>query len=217
MYYICGKLNDYSYMFDSSDCSCELIRNDSLTGLNYSIRSDTGMNSIEKAAMLYGFSRDQISFYKKMCTYKVRFEGGGYGFELQLVMRLFPLDEFQYCGGSSDTSTEVSYVMSTLSHGKKFMLFMNIIVEPTQIPVSGICMHFDPELKIIMSKQYRLTGLPFPFVMLDYLVKLVRNRDFSNLDRAFCGVLYENARMYNIERALLSGVDKSYKLVVHWE
>lgn len=213
MYYNCGDLDNYRYVYDSDDGSCELVEKYRLMQSNLGVekRPIRSSLSLAKLRMLYGFDNSSdIAMRIKFCTYTVDFE---YFEDFKICLSFIVLDLSRDEIGYNRTG-RVKHELNDFCYDN-YMIFM--IVTPVWRKMMSR-FRTSPSFKSASIKGYRIMGFPVPLQMLDYVFKFVRNRDIFGIIRAFGGTLYDNLEI-KILGDTYDWQSKKYRLdekVVKW-
>lgn len=190
MFYECGQLNNYVYVYDSDDNTCELVKKKRLKDSGIVLSNECIMNSfdIARLRMMYPFESDIVSLYYDAFSYKVEFKNR----EIILIdvsFRIFDrLKILKVYNGVGDILESLCF-----GNSNKF-LFLEIHQADTfQEPI-------ESELPFRCIRRISdIIGYPVPPQMFTYIMNLVKIHDFDSIDRAMCGSLFKNLviRSYN--------------------
>lgn len=220
MFYDCGWLNDYRYIYDTSDDTCELVDLYRLSKNEIYTTTMEPQACLMKLAVAYNFSHDTLGLKKKVCNYAASFTDN-VKLTVNLDLRLLPIGEYCYYGGSSDTHSDVVNTIRYLTYdsGKhdSFMIYLCFSPSAT-VPNTSVYFRYTPELRLIVSKfnNIRLTGLPIPVQMLTTIERLKRKMDISALDKALGGALFTNLKLRSLSASNENGEYTGKLDFVNW-
>lgn len=183
MFYYCGSIEDYSYVYDTSDNSCELVKNEKLDGILVQKKADRGSLSLSKLKMLYGFTETTFDLVLGLCEYEIGFIGIGKECA-HLYLRCVDM-----------SSNAVLFRGSSLYDFKYDNYIMFLIIHQIYNFTSNPEFRSTPSLsKLIIESEGSYMCLPVPLQMVDYTVKLAKAHNFKGLDRAYGGAIFTNLR-----------------------
>lgn len=179
MFYDCGSLGNYSYIFDTEDNSCELVDKSRLQGVHVEELFDRGSIQPAKLKMLYSFKGvNLVSSMYNICIYNIGVS------TINLNVRLVDLRgknvEYQsedYCNEMTDFCYDGYMLFLMLTHGT--------------FNETGNLVSFPLYRRLIIGA-FMYIGIPIPAQMLYYMDRFVKSHDFESLDRIFGGFLFSN-------------------------
>lgn len=184
MFYDCGLLNDYRYVYDSDDDSCELVDNKKLLDSNIVVSNEyiSGSFDIPRLRMMYNFKNDAYSLFLNVCSYRIIFDNSDV-FLLYLNFRIFDIVDVL-----EDYNMPIDELKSVRFGNSNKFLFMELY-KPHLFYNSRST---KPSLRCI---RYVFFGFPVPVQMFIYVMNLAKMSDFDSIDRAFNGALFKNMRV----------------------
>lgn len=206
MFYDCGSVDNYSYIFDTEDGSCELVKQDSLVDIEINKLADRGSLSPVKLKMLFGF-KDYAnnSMMYRICTYYIN---ENIVLHVRLHIRLVYL------------SKDVKYYTIRTSQEYKdfcyngYMLFL-VVTSGSHDMVGKLCS--KPNFRHLVFNYVDYLGIQLPLQMLPYMNRLAKEHNFYELDRAFGGFIFSNLTMLDKGGFWKTNTEKLDEDNIFWE
>lgn len=186
MFYMCGSIGDYEYVYDSDDGSCELIPDSKISQIQVLSGVVNPHMNLAKLRMLYGFKPDSDCLCLYLCNYFIDF----FGFGVRIFLRVYLLssDNIYHYYGNIDELHGFCF-----GSDNKYFLFLSFI----QYDVFEE--RFDSlefiQRKLMMKNDMEFRGIPFPLHMMNYMMSFVKKHDFIGLDSAFGGALFRGLKL----------------------
>lgn len=205
MFYNCGELDDYRYIYDSNTGRCSLMLRGRIVSERIKAERIKNDFNFTKIRMLYNFIdvspiklgiinnlNDVVNLVFNLCDYKVQFSGYALYTGVRLNFRLLKIGNRQdrYLGsmynyGRIDTETEIDMFSSG---GFMIVLTFESIHDSLMVP----SLNSFPKMRHIRILDKDYIGIPVPVQMLNYAVNVAREHNFKSLNAAFSGMFLDN-------------------------
>ena len=188
-YYNCGRIDNFLYVYDSSDGSCELVSMDKLANIGVDILEiEKSAFNLHKMRMMYSFEDFGVYCGLGLCLYTVDFKDKN-DFKLRLSLNIFKADNIltRYRGSKRE--------LERFCYNNKYLLFFSVI--PCYRSYMNNLISSIPKFRHVSCLGEKFIGLPVPLQMFDYIVMMASNHDFIGIVNAFGGFIFENLSIKN--------------------
>lgn len=181
MFYIIKEYESYDFVLDSSDSSVEMVEHDDLlkSGVVYDYCTDD-INYI-KICTLYGFNKIDGNNYDKFIVHynlPIRFESGEVSnVVVSLILRVL----------------DGNFIIGDIFEDSDVVAFMQIVSR--NLYISG---RENKLFKRVCGNINSYIGIPVPFSMVPYIMRLKGEQNFDKLDSAFDYLLTKKLSLINL-------------------
>ena len=217
MFYKVGRYKSRSFIYDTEDNSCELIKNTRLNLLDMKISAmKQPCISINKVRLMYNLEDGVWTGYEKhICYYKLIIKDTDYCYSItcSLDFRFIPSN----CIDIYDTK------LDSLSGGVDDYVVLCVLTIIDHQSIFG-----DEDIDLSISNKSYLSrygyedalgtmwGIQVPFVMFRYVMELARNKDFYGIMKSFGGVFSKDLKIESVSIFYVDRVDSVDWNVSRW-